>query len=84
VILAVLSAAPYAGVLAYACTRDTHLAPLTGAIGGIGGVLLLFALLRRVDDAMPWALVLLGGAMPSRSSCAATGSTRAHRSWPPA
>jgi hypothetical protein len=58
----VLSAAAYAGVLAYACTRDTHIAPLTGAIGGIGAVLLLFALLRRVDEAMPWALVLLGGA----------------------
>jgi hypothetical protein len=52
----------YAGVLAYACTRDTNIAPLTGAIGGIGFVLLFFALLWRVGDAMPWALVLLGGA----------------------
>jgi len=42
--------------------RDTRLVPLTAAIGGIGGVLLLFALLRRVDDVMPWAIVLLGGA----------------------
>jgi hypothetical protein len=58
----VLSAAVYAGVLAYACARDTDIAPVTGVIGGLGAVLLLFALLRRVDDAMPWALVLLGGA----------------------
>jgi hypothetical protein len=49
-------------VLAYACTRDTRLLPLTAAIGGIGCVLLLFALLRRVDDAIPWAIVLLGAA----------------------
>jgi hypothetical protein len=62
VILAVLSAVVYSGVLAYACTRDLRIAPLTAAIGGIGGVLLLFALLRRVDDVMPWAIVLLGGA----------------------
>jgi hypothetical protein len=60
VILALLSATVYAGVLAYAWTRDTGIAPLTAAIGGIGGVLLLFALLRRVDDVMPWAIVLLG------------------------
>ncbi len=49
-------------MLAYACTRDARLAPVTAAIGGIGGVFLLFALLRRVDDAVPWAIVLLGGA----------------------
>ena len=51
----------YAGVLAYACTRDTRLVPLTAATGGIGCVLLLFALLRRAGDAVPWAVVLLGG-----------------------
>ena len=59
-ILAVLAAAAYAGVLAYAFARDTRFAPLTAAVGGIGCVLLLFALLRRADDVMPWALVLLG------------------------
>jgi hypothetical protein len=57
-----LSAVVYAGVLAYACTRDTRLVPLTASIGGIGCVLLLFALLRRVVDAVPWAIVLLGAA----------------------
>jgi hypothetical protein len=57
-----LSAATYAALFAYACTRDTRLLPLTATIGGIGCVLLLFALLRRVDDAMPWVIVLLGAA----------------------
>jgi hypothetical protein len=52
----------YAGVFAYACARDPRLAPLTLAIGGIGGVLLLFALLRRASDVMPWVIVLLGTA----------------------
>jgi hypothetical protein len=46
--------------LAYALDRDARLAPLTAALGGIGCVLLLFALLRRAHDVMPWALVLLG------------------------
>jgi hypothetical protein len=50
----------YAGVLAYASARDTRLAPLTATIGGIGCVMLLFALLRRANDVMPWAIVLLG------------------------
>jgi hypothetical protein len=59
VILALLSAGSYAGVLAYACARDTRLAPLTAAVGAIGCILLLFALFRRADDVMPWALVLV-------------------------
>jgi hypothetical protein len=62
VILALLSALAYASVLAYASTRDKQVVPLTVAIGGIGGALLVFALLRRVDDVMPWAIVLLGAA----------------------
>ena len=59
-ILALLSAGMYAGVLVYAFARDTRFAPLTAALGAIGCVLLLFALLRHADDVMPWALVLLG------------------------
>ena len=50
----------YASVLAYACTRDVRLVPLTAAIGGIGSALLLFALLRRANDVLQWAIVLLG------------------------
>jgi hypothetical protein len=62
VILALLSAATYAALFAYACTRDARLLPPTAAIGSVGCVLLLFALLRRVHDAMPWVIVLLGAA----------------------
>ena len=49
-------------MLAYVCTRDARFVPVTAAVCGIGCVLLLFARLRRVDDALPWAIVLLGGA----------------------
>jgi hypothetical protein len=50
----------YAGVLAYVWTRDARIAQLTAAIGAIGCVLLLYALLRRADNVMPWPVVLLG------------------------
>jgi hypothetical protein len=50
----------YAGELAYVWTRDPGLAPITAAIGVSGGVLLLYALLFRADDVMPWPIVLLG------------------------
>jgi hypothetical protein len=50
----------FASVLAYACARDARLVGLTAAIGAIGSVLLLFALLRRANDVLPWAIVLLG------------------------
>ena len=49
-------------MLAYACARDTQVIPLTVTIGGIGGVLLALALLLRVEDVMPWVIVLLGAA----------------------
>jgi hypothetical protein len=49
----------YASAVAYACTRDTRLVGLTAGIGAIGGVLLLFALLRRASDVLPWAIVLV-------------------------
>jgi len=54
------SAALYAGELAYVWTRDPGLAPITVTIATCGAVLLLYALLRRADDAMPWPIVLLG------------------------
>lgn len=50
----------YAGELAYVWTRDPGLTPITAAIGVSGGVLLLYALLFRADDVMPWPIVLLG------------------------
>lgn len=50
----------YAGELAYALTRDATIAPLTGALGGMGAALLGFVLWRRAADMLPWALVLGG------------------------
>jgi hypothetical protein len=50
----------YAGLFAYAVTRDLRLAPLTATIGGLGCVLLLYALVRRVDDMLPWPIVVIG------------------------
>jgi hypothetical protein len=47
-------------VLAYTTARQLELAGLLIGIGGIGGVLLVLVLVRRMDDLLPWALVLLG------------------------
>lgn len=47
-------------MLAYAAARQLSLAGLLLGIGGIGGVLLLLVLVRRMDDLLPWALILLG------------------------
>jgi hypothetical protein len=41
-------------------TRDVKLAPLTTTIGGIGALLLLYGLVRRVDDMLPWPILLIG------------------------
>jgi len=48
------------GVLAYVLTRDERLAPVLGAIGGIGALLLLYALVRRVNELLPWPIVCVG------------------------
>jgi len=61
-VLAAGSALAYAGVLAYAAIREPKLAGLITGIGAVGAVLLGFVLVRRMDDLLPWALVLLGGA----------------------
>jgi hypothetical protein len=55
-----MSASVYAGELAYVWTRDPDLAPITATIAACGGLLLLYALLYRADDVMPWPVVLLG------------------------
>jgi hypothetical protein len=47
-------------VLAYTAARQLSLAGLLLGIGAIGGVLLLLVLVRRMDDLLPWALILLG------------------------
>lgn len=58
--LGALSFLVYLGVLAYAVTRQLELAPVVGIIGGLGGLLLLFTLLRRAEDVLVWALLTLG------------------------
>ncbi len=45
----------------YAASRESTLAPEVGALSGIGAVLLLFVLVRGVEDLLGWALALAGG-----------------------
>lgn len=49
-------------MLAYAASREPRLAPLVSGIGAVGAVLLAFVLVRRTDELLPWALILLGSA----------------------
>jgi hypothetical protein len=50
----------YAGVLAYAAVRESRMAGLIGGIGALGAVLLAFVLVRKLDELLPWAVILLG------------------------
>ena len=56
------SALAYAAVLAYAASRTGALAGLVLTIGGIGALGLVAALVRALDELLPWALLPLGGA----------------------
>jgi hypothetical protein len=49
----------YGGLVAYVATRQPPIAPLLATIGGIGGLLLLSALVWRWEEVLPWALVVL-------------------------
>jgi hypothetical protein len=62
VTLAVSSAIAFAGVVAYASSREPTLAPVVSVIGALGAVLLLFVLVRGHDDLLGWALGLGAGA----------------------
>jgi hypothetical protein len=62
VTLALLSASVYSGLLAYVVTRQPPIGAILGVLGGLGGVLLLCALLRGWDDALPWSIALLATA----------------------
>jgi hypothetical protein len=50
----------YLGVLAYAASRDLELAPVIAIVGGIGALLLLFVIMRRAEDVLPWSILMLG------------------------
>jgi len=50
----------YLGVLAYAASRDLELAPVIAIVGGIGALLLLFVVMRRAEDVLAWAMLMLG------------------------
>jgi hypothetical protein len=60
VTLALLSAAVYAGMVAYVSTRQPPIASLLGIVGGLGWLLLCLVLVQRWDELLTWALLLLG------------------------
>jgi hypothetical protein len=47
-------------VLAYSASKEPDVASLISGIGAFGAVLLAFVLVRRMDELLPWALILLG------------------------
>jgi hypothetical protein len=60
VTLGVLAVVPYAGVIAYAATREAAIAPVVVTIGVVGLLLLAFVLVRRVTEPFGWSIVLGG------------------------
>lgn len=58
--LAAVSAALYAAVVVYAATRKPPIAVVAIGLGAIGGLLLLTALVRRVDELLPASLAFVG------------------------
>jgi hypothetical protein len=60
VILGALAILAYAGVNAYAATREAAVAPVVLTIGALGVLLLLFMLVRRVTELLGWTIVLGG------------------------
>jgi hypothetical protein len=60
VILAALAVAVYLGVVVAAALRAPSVAPLVGCIGGLGALILLWVLLRREQELLPWPLLLAG------------------------
>jgi hypothetical protein len=49
-------------VFAYATTREPAFAPIVVPLAVLGGLLLLFVLVRGTDDLLGWALFLAGAA----------------------
>ena len=61
-ILGASSMVVYLGILAYAATRQWEIAPVVGIIGGVGALFLLYMLLQRVEEILPWVMLTLGAA----------------------
>jgi hypothetical protein len=60
VILAALSVCAFGGVLAYVLARSGKAAPGTGALGGVGALLLVLLLVRARAELVPWPPAVLG------------------------
>jgi hypothetical protein len=60
VTLAALAACVYSGVLAYVVARSGRAAPATGALGGLGALVLVALLVRARAALVPWPAALLG------------------------
>jgi hypothetical protein len=60
VILGALSTCVFGAVLAYTLSRSGKAAPATGAIGGVGALLLVVLLARARAELVPWPPALLG------------------------
>ena len=58
-ILALLSAPLYAGMVAYVTTRQPPVALLLGIVGALGALMLCLVLVRGWDELLPWALLVL-------------------------
>ena len=52
----------YAAVVAYAATRKPPIAIVAVLLGALGALMLLFVLVRKIDELLPWSLALAGSA----------------------
>jgi len=50
----------YAAVVSYVATRQPSIAIVAALLGGVGALMLLFVLVREVDELLPWSLALVG------------------------
>ena len=50
----------YVAVVAYVAARQPSIAIVAVLLGGMGALMLLFVLVRKVDELLPWSLALVG------------------------
>jgi hypothetical protein len=56
----VSAAVLYAAVVAYVATRHPPIAIVAVLLGAVGALMLLFVLVQRVAELLPWSLALVG------------------------